>query len=67
MQMQDIIDKAMGTMDGMPKCENCGGHLAGGAITFTSKKGVPKIWCMKCVFEGLSYYDEQKQSRLYSK
>lgn len=64
MDMQGMMEKAMQGMEGIPKCDECGGHLAGGAMTFNDAEGWPKTWCMKCVLKAIAVYQRVKKDRM---
>lgn len=66
MGMQEMMEKAMKGMESIPKCDNCGGHLAGGALTFNSIHSTQVTWCMKCVLGAIKVFEETKEKRLHS-
>jgi len=64
MGFEGILKQAQEGMQHMPKCDKCGGHLAGGSLTFNDIHNVPKTWCMKCVLEAINFYQRQQEARL---
>lgn len=64
LDMNEAMQKAIKGMDSMPKCDRCGGHLAGGSMTFNDIHNNPATWCMKCVLLALTFYQMQYEKQL---
>lgn len=64
MGFEDLMKQAQQGLAAMPHCDNCNGHLAGGAMTFNDIDGRPQTWCMKCILEAVSVFQRIKKERL---
>lgn len=58
-----MLQAQKGALATMPKCELCGGHLAGGALTI-NHKDKQIVCCVKCIFKGMDFYLTKREEGL---